>query len=80
MTLGEERCLLAGMWEAPQLTLRGMDDGQFELLFCRYVDTDVKDDPSNGWYNLMNSIISIILYRPSLSSGSRVTSISHGVS
>ena len=36
-----------------------MGDGHTEQLFWRYVDTDVKDDPSDVWYNLMNSIISI---------------------
>ena len=40
-------------------TLRGLDDGHPELLFWGYVDTDVKDDPSDGGYNFMNSRIFI---------------------
>ena len=38
-----------------------MGDGQSELLFWRYVDIDVKDDPSQEFYDLISSIISIIL-------------------
>ena len=53
--------MLGGMWEALKIPLLGMDDGKSELLFSMYVDTDVKDDPSDGWYNLVNSIISITL-------------------
>ena len=42
------------MWEDLTLTLWGLVDGTLS-----YVDTDVKDDPSDGWYNLTNSIIFI---------------------
>ena len=44
------------MWEALNLTHRGLIDGHPELLFWRYGDTDVNDDPSDGWYNLMKNI------------------------
>ena len=47
------------MWEALSLTHGGLDDGHPELLFWRCVDTEEKNDPSDGWYNLMISIISI---------------------
>ena len=57
--LWEERDLVGLMWEALTLTPQGLNNGKPELLFWSYVDTDVKDDPSEGWYNLTNSIISI---------------------
>ena len=41
------------------LTLHGLYHGHPELLFWRYVDTDVLDDLSGGWYNMISSIISI---------------------
>ena len=45
-----ERSVMRGhMCEAPTLTPQGFDIGQPVLLFWRYVDTDVKDDPSGGW-------------------------------
>ena len=47
------------MWEVPTLTTRGLNNGKPGLLFWMYVDTDIKDDPSKEWYNLMNHIISI---------------------
>ena len=47
------------MGEDFTITPQGVNDGQPDFLFCRYVDTDVKDDPLDGWYNLTNSIISI---------------------
>lgn len=50
--------MMGPMWEALTLTPRGLDDGQSELLFCRYVDTYVNYDPSHWWYNLSNTIIS----------------------
>ena len=59
-TLWEVRCMWGGIWEYLNLTTQGLDDGHPELLFWRYVDTDVKEDLSCGLYNLMNSIISII--------------------
>ena len=49
------------MWDVLTLIHRGLDHGQPDVFFCRYVDTDVKDDPSDVWYNLMNSIISIFI-------------------
>ena len=51
--------MMGPMWEALTLTPQGLDDRHPEMLFWRYVDTDVKDDPSDEWYNLTNSIISI---------------------
>ena len=54
--------MLGPMWEVLTLTNLGLYDGHPELLFWRYVDTDVKDDPSDGWYNLMNSITSILSF------------------
>jgi len=35
-----------------------MDYGHTELFFWRYVDIDVKENPSNVWYTLKNIIIS----------------------
>lgn len=46
------------MWEDLTLTSQGFVIGHPVLLFWRYVDTDVKDDPSDGWYNLMNTLVS----------------------
>ena len=43
-------------WEALTLTPKGLNDGNPELLFWKYVDTDVKDDPSEGWYNLKTAL------------------------
>ena len=54
------------MWETLSLTPQGFDDGPSELLFWRYVDADVKYDPSDGWYNLTNSIISIFSHGTTL--------------
>ena len=45
------------MWEDLNLKPQGLDDGHHELLFWRYVYNDIKDDPSDGWYNLMKCII-----------------------
>ena len=47
-------------WEALTLTYQGFDIGHPLVLFYIYVGHDVKDDPSGGWYNLKNSINSII--------------------
>ena len=47
-SLWEERGVLGPMWDALTLTPRGLDDLHSELLFWKYVDTDVKDDPSGG--------------------------------
>ena len=58
-SLGVERVMMGPMGEALTLTFRGFDDGHPELLFWRFVDTDVKDDQSDGWHNLMKSILSI---------------------
>ena len=49
------------IWESFSLTLQGIDDGHPELIFWIYIDTDVKEDPSDVWYNLTNSIISIFI-------------------
>ena len=57
-SLREERGFWGPMWEALTLTPWGLDDAHPELLFWRYIDTDVKDDPTDGWYNLTTSIIS----------------------
>ena len=45
----------------------GMCDWELEVYFCRYVDTDVKDDSSDGWYTLKNSIFYIVASYPPLS-------------
>ena len=58
-SLWEERCLLGPTWETLTLTPWGLDNWHTELLFLSYADTDVKDDLSGGWYNLMENIISI---------------------
>ena len=58
-TLWDERCMLGSIWVALFLTPREMDDLQPELLFWRYVDADVKHDPSDGWFTLTKIIISI---------------------
>ena len=50
------------MWEALTLTQWGLEDGHPEILFWRDVDTDVKDDPSDGWHNLTDSILSIFSF------------------
>ena len=47
------------MWEAITLTPRWLHDGQTELLFWSYGDTDVNYDPSDVWYILTKNIISI---------------------
>ena len=49
------------IWEALNLTPSRLYIGHPELLVWRYVDTNVKDDPLHGWYNLMNSINSNII-------------------
>ena len=49
------------IWEALTLTHRGLDDGHPELWFWRYADTDVKDDPTDVWYNFTNSVVSIFI-------------------
>ena len=51
-------------WDGPMLEtqilkIQGLDDGQPERGFWRYVDTYVKDVPSRGLSNLRNSVISI---------------------
>ena len=51
------------MCESLNLTYRVLDDGHPKLWFWRYVDADVRDDPSDGWYNLANGIISIFSLR-----------------
>ena len=58
-SLWEERGLTGPLWQALTLTPRGLDDVQSVRLFLRYVDTEVNYEPSDGWYNLTNSIISI---------------------
>ena len=51
--------MMGPMWEALNLTAQGLDNGNTELQFWKYVDTDIKDDPSDGLYNFMNCVISI---------------------
>ena len=46
-------------WEALPFTAQVIDDGQPELLFGRYVDTDLKAVPSDGWLILTEHIISV---------------------
>lgn len=46
------RGVLEPIWEALTLIRRGLDDGQPELLFWKYVYTDVKADPSDVWYSI----------------------------
>ena len=43
------------------LTIRGFHYGHSELLVSRYVDTDIKAVPSDGWYILMKNITSIFI-------------------
>lgn len=50
------------MWEVLTLTTQGVDHLLPKVLFWRYVDTDVKDDPSCGLYFLMDSTISIFSF------------------
>ena len=57
--------------EALTLTTQGLDSGHPGSLFLGYVDTDLKDDSSHVWYNMMNSIISTLSSWPPLSSGSQ---------
>ena len=45
--------MLGPMWDTRTLIPQVLYDRLPELLFWRYVDTDVKDDPSGGWYILM---------------------------
>ena len=49
------------MQEVRDLTLtpQGLDDGNPELLVSRYVYTDLKAVPSDGWYVLMKNMTSI---------------------
>ena len=51
--------MIGPMWDALTLTIRGFVDLFPEPWLWRYVDTDVKDDPSDGWNNLTKCIISI---------------------
>lgn len=57
-TLWDESCVLGGMWEVLTLPPLRLDNWHPDLLFWRYFDTDVKDDPLDGWYILMKNIIS----------------------
>lgn len=59
------------MWEALTLTTRGLDDGQPELVFWRYVDTYIKDVTSDGWYNWRKILSPSLAAWPPLSSGSQ---------
>ena len=69
-TLWQERSLWGSMWEALTLIPRGLDDGHPELLFSRYGDTEVKDDPSDRWYILIWKV-----WPPSLTSWPSLTSV-----
>lgn len=55
-SLRQERLMLGHVWEALTIATPLLKNGQSELLFWGYIDNDVKD-PSDHWYNLMNSII-----------------------
>ena len=57
--LCKKKCVRGPMWEFLTLIHWRFEDGHPELLFWSYVESDVKDDPSEGWYILMNSIFSI---------------------
>ena len=57
----QDRVVMGPMWADFTLTLQGIYDGNPELSFCTYIDTDVKEDPSVVWYNLTNSIISNLI-------------------
>ena len=50
------------MWET--LTPSGIYDGQHDMLFWRYVDSEVKDDPSDGWYILMKLLSPSLVSQP----------------
>lgn len=50
------------IWEALTLTLRGLVNGQPQFLFWMYVDTDNKDDPSDGLYTMTKDIIPIFSF------------------
>ena len=52
--------MIGPMWEALNLTPPGLNYRPHEQFFWGYVDTDVKDDPSDGWYYWTNIIISIV--------------------
>ena len=47
-TVWDDRGLLGSMWEALILIPQGLDYVHTELLFCRYVDTNLKYDPLVG--------------------------------
>lgn len=70
-SLWEERGEMGPMWEALTLTTRGLDDGQPELVFWRYVDTYIKDVTSDGWYNWRKILSPSLAAWPPLSSGSQ---------
>ena len=67
-SLWEERGVMRPMWDILNLTPRGLDDGHPELLFWRYVDTNVKDNPSDGWYILRKILSASLASWPPLSS------------
>ena len=58
-SLWDMRSIMGHLWEDLTLAEWVLDNGNPELFFYRYVDTNVKDDPSYLWYNLTDSIISI---------------------
>ena len=64
-TLWDERCLLGSRWEDLTLRPRGLYQGKHELLVSRYVDTDIKSVPSDGWYIWIINIISIFSHMTS---------------
>jgi len=49
---------LAPCWKLSPSQITGWTMGNLSW-FLKYVDSDIKDFPSDEWYNLMNSIISI---------------------
>lgn len=73
------------MWEYLILTTRGLDNGPPELSFWGYVDIDVKEDLSDGWCHLSDSIICIFSLittthqAPKLNIDYRVLGFAHGI-
>ena len=53
---------MGAMWETLTFKPQGLDYVHPELLFWRYVDNNVKYVPLDGWYNLITTIISIIMH------------------
>ena len=49
---------MCSRWEDLTLKPRGLEDAQPELMVSKYVDTDLKAVPSDGWDVWMKNIIS----------------------